>query len=150
MPFVSITRLRLRSPLYLLPFFWHTFASIRQLTKKSAFIKGKTLLDKNLAFWTMTLWSNEADMQAYRNTDAHKKAMPKLQHWCDEASVAHWQQESEEYPQWQEAYQRMLAEGRISKVKHPSSNHSAMQIPAPRYPSKTEQILLPKKQPSTR
>ncbi len=93
----------------------------------------------------MTLWNSEADMRAYRNTDAHKKAMPKLQYWSDEASMIHWHQESDGFPQWQEAYERMKAEGRVSKVKHPSPNHSSMQYPAPRHPSKTERILLPKK-----
>ena len=145
MPFVSITRLRLRSFVYIVPFFWYTFLSTKQLVKHSAFLKGKTLLDKKLTFWTMTLWYNEADMRAYRNTDAHRKAMPKLQYWCNEASIVHWQQESEDYPEWHEAYQRMLTEGRVSKVKHPSPNHLSIQISPPRYPSKTEQILVPKK-----
>ena len=146
MALVSITRLRLRSAWYLLPFFWHTMASAKQLVNHSKFLKGKTMMDKGLAFWKMTLWRDEADMRAYRNTDAHKKAMPKLQHWCNEASVVHWHQESEEFPTWLEAHQRMMKEGRLSKVKHPSPAHTLEQIPAPRYPTKTERILLPKKQ----
>ena len=107
MIFVSITRLRLRSFIYLPAFFWHTTKSGKQLVKDSTFNKGKTLLDKGLVFWTMTLWNNEADMRDYRNTDAHKKAMPKLQHWCNEASLVHWQQEKEEFPSWAEAHKRM-------------------------------------------
>jgi hypothetical protein len=145
MVFISITRLRLRSAFYLLPFLIHATRSTNQLVKSSKFLKGKTLLDKHLTFWTMTLWKDEAEMSAYRNTDAHKKAMPKLQHWCDEASIVHWQQEDENFPEWQTAYERMLQEGRISKVKHPSPAHAGLQIPPPRYPSKTERILLPKK-----
>jgi len=92
----------------------------------------------------MTLWKNEAEMRAYRNIDAHKKAMPKLQHWCDEASIVNWQQEDDNFPEWQTAYEHMLKEGRVSKVKYPSSTHASLQIPPPRYPSKTERILLPK------
>jgi hypothetical protein len=84
-------------------------------------------------------------MRTYRNTDAHKKAMSKLQHWCDEASIVHWQQENEEFPTWLQTHERMMREGRLSKVKHPSPQHLLEQIPAPRYPSKTERILLPKK-----
>lgn len=145
MLFVSITRLRLRSVLYLIPFLIHASRSTKQLVKNSKFLKGKTLLDKRLTFWTITLWRNEAEMRAYRNTDAHKKAMSKLQHWCDEASIVHWQQEDENFPEWQLAYERMIKEGRVSKVKHPSSTHASLQIPPPRYPSKTERILLPKK-----
>jgi hypothetical protein len=145
MIFVSITRLRLRSAWHLPQFFWHTLASGRQLAKSPGFIKGKTLMDKKLTFWTMSLWQNETGMRAYRNSNAHKKAMPKLQHWCDEASIAHWQQESEDFPDWHLAHQRMMQEGRLSKVKHPSPTHSLPQIAAPRYPSQTERILLPQK-----
>ncbi len=144
MTFVSITRLRLRSGIYFVPFFWHAIQSGNQIQKAKGFIKGKTLLDKHLTFWTISLWKEEADMRAYRSADAHKKAMPKLQLWCDEASVAHWQQETEEFPEWKTSYDRMVLEGRASKVRHPSSQHLSMQVPPPRYPSKTERILLPK------
>jgi hypothetical protein len=144
MPFVSITRLRLRSAWYLLPFMIHALRSSNQMVKQSKFIKGKTLLDKHLTFWTMSLWNDEADMRAYRNADAHKNAMPKLQHWCDEASVAHWLQEGAEFPDWQTAYEHMKSGGRVSKVKYPSPHHATLEIPPPRYPSKTERILLPK------
>ena len=143
MVFVSITRLRLRSALYLLPFLWHAFRSGNQIVKANGFIKGKTLMDKKITFWTMSLWADEIAMRTYRNTDAHKKAMPKLQHWCDEASVINWKQDEAEFPDWQMSYQKMLAEGRLSKVKHPSPDHAKSQFPAPRYPSKTERILLP-------
>jgi hypothetical protein len=84
-------------------------------------------------------------MRAYRNSDAHKKAMPKLQYWCDEASIVHWQQQDENFPEWHSAYESMIKEGRISKVKHASPAHANLQIPPPRYPSKMERILLPKK-----
>jgi hypothetical protein len=145
MTFVSLTRLRLRSVWYLPAFMIHAMRSSNQLAKRSKFIKGKTLLDRHLVFWTLTLWHNEADMRAYRNMDAHKKAMPKLQHWCDEASVAHWTQEGNEFPSWTEAWERMRSSGRASKVKYPSSGHAALHMPAPRYPSRTERILLPGK-----
>lgn len=144
MIFVSVTRLRLRSSWYLLPFMWHTLRTTNQLIKQSNFIKGKTLLDKGLTFWTLTLWESEKDMRAYRNSDAHKKAMPKLQYWCSEASVAHWQQHEDAFPDWFDIHNRMMQEGRLSKVKHPSPTHSLHQIAVPRYPSKTERILLPK------
>jgi hypothetical protein len=145
MAFVSITRLRLRSFLYLLSFIVHASRSSNQIIKAKGFLKGKTLLDKNLTFWTMSLWASDAEMRAYRNTDAHKKAMPKLQQWCDEASIVHWLQDDAEFPSWDQSHKRMLAEGRSSKVKRPSDDHVNFRIPSPRYPSKTERILLPKK-----
>ncbi len=92
MAFVSITRLRLRSVLYFLSFFIHATRSGNQINKATGFLQGKTLLDRKLTFWTMSLWTDNIAMIKYRNTDAHKKAMPKLQHWCDEASILHWNQ----------------------------------------------------------
>jgi heme-degrading monooxygenase HmoA len=143
MPFTSITRLRLRSPIYLPSFMLHAMRSGKQVQKAPGFLKGKTLLDKHLTFWTMTLWNEEASMKAYRIADAHKMAMPKLLNWCDEASIVHWFQNEETFPEWINAYERMKKEGRISKVRHPSPHHATMDIPPPRYPSRTERILFP-------
>jgi hypothetical protein len=53
-------------------------------------------------------------------------------HWCDEASVARWTQDSAELPNWQEAHRRMQAEGRPSKVSFPSAAHQQFQIPPPK------------------
>jgi hypothetical protein len=58
--------------------------------------------------------------------------MPKLLDWCDEASVAHWTQESSAMPSWPEAYERMIKQGRPSKVRRPSPAHLAHNLPPPR------------------
>ncbi len=102
-------------------------------------------MEAKLTFWTMSIWNDELAMRAYRNTEAHKLAMPKLQFWCDEASVVHWELEDEIFPGWPQAHERMVKLGRLSKVKRPSLTHSLHQIATPHYPSKTERILLPKK-----
>lgn len=47
--------------------------------------------------------------------------MPKLMHWCDEASVAHWSGEAA--ADWDAIHARMMAEGRVSRVKHPTPAH---------------------------
>ena len=71
-------------------------------------------------------------MEAFRNQGLHSNAMPKLLDWCDEASLVHWVQESRELPSWQEAYERLVKDGRPSKVTHPSAAHLAHQFPPPR------------------
>ena len=73
-----------------------------------------------------------AAMKAYRDAGAHRGAMPKLLDWCDEASVVHWDQEDSRLPDWPDAYQRMVSEGRPSKVKQPSQAQTAKQIAQPR------------------
>ncbi len=58
--------------------------------------------------------------------------MPHLMHWCDEASVAHWEQLDATLPDWLEADHRMRATGRISKVRHPSPDHAPLTYAIPR------------------
>jgi hypothetical protein len=81
-------------------------------------------------------------MNAYRTGGAHRRAMPKLLNWCNEAAVVHWTQESSEIPFWQEAHQRMAEEGKPSKVNHPTPDQASNRIPAPE-PSRIERILKP-------
>jgi hypothetical protein len=66
--------------------------------------------------------------------DAAPTGMGKLAEWCDEASVVHWNQETADLPKWHEAHRRMVAEGRPSRVRHPSPAHQALRIPPPQIP----------------
>src|SRR6476661_7999764 len=146
MLFISATRLRLRSIWFLLPFLKINQSTIRQLKESTGFIQGKLLIDRKFTFWTLTAWASEKDMKAYRNGGAQLKAMPKLINWCDEATAVHWTTESTGLPDWNEVAQHIAApEARVSKLYHPTQNHTAKTFPAPRYPSKLEQILEPKK-----
>lgn len=76
----------------------------------------------------MTAWDSEASMRAYMMSGAHKAAMPKLMHWCDQASVAHWLQETDVLLSWMEADRRMREQGRVSKVLHPASGHADLRF----------------------
>ena len=142
MALISVTRLRIRSFIYLPPFLWDTFKSIRQAERSIGFLGGRLLVNSNYVFWTMTAWKDEAAMNAFRAGGAHRKAMPKLLNWCNEAAVVHWTQESSEIPFWQAAHQRMAEEGKPSKVNHPTPDQASNRIPAPE-PSRIERILKP-------
>ena len=130
MALISVTRLRVRSFIYLPQFFWHTFKSIRQAERSSGFLGGRLLVNAPFVFWTMTVWQDEPAMNAYRTGGAHRRAMPKLLNWCDEAAVVHWTQESPEIPAWQQAQQHMAAKGKLSKVNHPSPAQASRQTAA--------------------
>lgn len=110
----------------------YTLRSLRQVKKADGFRNGALLPDRQLAFWTMTAWDSQESMRAYMVSGAHKKAMPKLLNWCDEASVAHWAQSDETLLSWAEADQRMRETGRISKVLHPSPQHASLSYREPR------------------
>jgi heme-degrading monooxygenase HmoA len=132
MVFVSVTRLRIRSILFLPQFVWYAVRSRSQSEGAPGLISGAVMREARNAFWTLTVWESEAAMEAFRVQGAHKTAMPKLLDWCDEAAVAHWTQESRELPSWKEAYERIIKEGRPSKVRHPSKAHVAHDFSPPR------------------
>jgi len=142
MPFVSVTRLRVRAWRYLLQFIWQALKTAKQAERAPGFIGGKLLKEAHNAFWTVTAWEDEAATRAYRNAGAHRVVMPRLLDWCDEAALAHWNQDGPEIPDLQEAHRRMVESGRRSKVKHPSPAQESFQIPAPR-PGCIEQKLKP-------
>jgi hypothetical protein len=132
MTLVSVTRLRIRSPLYLPLFLWHVYRSTRQLTRTKGFLSGRLLNEAEGAFWTVTVWEEAAAMQYYRNADAHRRAMPRIFDWCDEGSVVHWRQEESDLPDWQTLYHRMVSEGRPTRLPKPSPAHTAGKIPPPK------------------
>lgn len=141
---ISVTRLRIRSIFFLPQFLWHASKSTRQVERAGGFLSGKTLVNPGKVFWTLTAWESEAAMNAFRTHAAHRDAMPKLLHWCDEASLVHWTQETPDLPTWINAYERMMATGRTSKVNHPSPAHVENKFPAP-VASKMETIMKPRK-----
>ncbi len=132
MPFVSVTRLRLRALRFVPGFFLHAIRANAQVRRASGFLAGALLPDRRWTFWTMTVWDSQQDMRAYILSGSHKAAMPKLLHWCDEASIVHWEQADACLPSWQEADRRMRQDGRVSKVRHPSPDHAAMTFAPPR------------------
>lgn len=125
MALISVTRLRLRSPFYLPAFFWYALSSVSQAKRAPGNLSTTTRRRAKNAFWTLTVWESEAAMRAYMNSGSHRQAMPKLAQWCDEASVVHWQTEVEHPPSWQEAEQRMVQEGRLTRLPHPSPAQAA-------------------------
>lgn len=124
MPLVSITRLRLRSTRYVVPFLWYALRSRWQAQAASGNL-GAVVRRARGAFWTLSVWQDQAAMRAFMLGGAHRSAMARLRPWCDEASLAHWQQQAATLPSWAEAEQRLARDGRISAVAHPSPAHAA-------------------------
>jgi hypothetical protein len=143
MPLASITRLRVRSFRYLPAFLLGALRSAREAKNASGNLAVSVLSDANLTFWTRTLWTDERSMRAFMFAPAHRRVMPKLLQWCDEAAVTHWLQETPEPPSWQEVHRRLQQEGRTSKVDH----HSAAQLRFEIRPPKTTRQLTLKSPP---
>jgi heme-degrading monooxygenase HmoA len=131
-PVVSITRLRVRSWRYVLPFIVFAFRVARQAKTAEGNLAVSLLRDARNTYWTRTVWTTECAMKTFMLAGPHRKAMRWLSEWCDEAAVVHWQQANDQQPDWSDAHRRLQMEGRRSKVNHPSPAQENFQIPAPK------------------
>lgn len=119
MPLAAVTRLRVRGFRFLPLFLLSAFRSIAQARRIEGCIAADMRTTGGRVFWTRTLWRDTAAMRAFmRSGGLHGYAMSKLQHWCDEASLADWEQDT--LPEWSEAEARLRQSGRLSRVRHPS------------------------------
>ena len=139
----SITRLRVHSLFNLPSFLWMTFQTRRQTARAAGFLGGRLLIGDVHTYWTLTAWQDEKAMKAFRGSGPHARAMPKLAEWCDEAAYTHWAAADGALPEWPEAYERLLNEGRLSRVMHPSRDHLARHFPKPRLQPLIGQDLKP-------
>lgn len=128
MTLISVTRLRVRSIRFLPVFLWYTFKSNQQAKQAQGNLASTLRAQGNTVFWTLTVWDNEASMRSYMRSGSHREAMPKLQNWCDEASVVHWHAESATLPSWEEAETAMVTRGRFTPLTHPSIAHQNHQF----------------------
>jgi hypothetical protein len=132
MNLVSVTRFRLRSIRFAPFFILHANRTIAQIRKADGFVAGAVQRDAELAFWTLTVWRDEHAMHAYGASGAHRKAMPHLADWADEASVGHWSQSGGDLPDWPEAIRRLREEGRPLTLRHPGPDHPHHRFAEPR------------------
>lgn len=124
----SVTRLRLRSFIFLLPFIVNSSRIARQAENSSGSRGVRLRRTRGLAFWTLTLWDDCEAMESFRQSGAHRSAMPRLKNWCDQAAVASWETRGEDLPDWSEGSQKLAEEGRLIPVLHPSPEHAQGRI----------------------
>ena len=124
MPLVSVTRLRPRR-------FWHlplvlidSLKVSREIRRADGFDGGYLAFGSGPSFWTVTVWRDLAAMRAFRNSGAHMAAMPTLLDRCDQASYAHWERTAPGVPTTDEVHRRLQADGKLSKVRRPSSEQA--------------------------
>jgi hypothetical protein len=80
------------------------------------------LRNADFVFWTRSVWIDEAGMRSFMRSGAHRRVMPRLAKWCDEAAITHWVQNATEPPSWLEAHRRLKKEGRRLRVDLPPSS----------------------------
>ena len=131
MPYLSITRLKLKSPLLLLPFLLKTEQVIHQIKTSPGFLQGKLLATLDLSMWTATLWVSEADLRSFYQEGAHRHAMKKLSLWASEATSGHSSVTTDMIPSWEEMRIQLGNTGRFHSLQQPSVHHLRQVIPPP-------------------
>jgi hypothetical protein len=126
MSIVSVTRFRLRGLRYLPFFMIHAQRSLMQIRRADGYLAGAVRRDRNLAYWTMSIWRDERALLGYVTSGAHRTAMPKLADWGDEASTVRWDQDGCDLPDWFVATERMQREGRPLPLRHPAPSHATV------------------------
>jgi hypothetical protein len=119
MPFVSVTRLRVRSWRYVPVFLIQSLRSALQAKRAAGNLAVSVLRDADRAFWTRTVWLDETAMRSFMQSGVHRRIMVRLPEWCDEAALVHWVQDIDQSPSWAEAHRRLQREGRRSEGQSP-------------------------------
>src|SRR6516165_5220607 len=132
MPFLSITRLRVRVWRYLPGFVIQSLRAARQAKFADGSLAVSVLRGADRAFWTRTVWRDEACMRSFMRSGVHRRIMAQLPEWCDEAALTHWVQDDNEPASGAEAHRRLQKEGRRSRVDHPSDAQRRFEIREPR------------------
>ncbi|WP_420380998.1 DUF3291 domain-containing protein [Novosphingobium sp.] len=126
MPVVSVTRFRTRSWRFVPSFLFHAQRAIAQMRRSDGYIAGAVRRDRDLAFWTMTVWRDEQAMMRYVLSGAHRTAMPRLANWGAEASTVRWTMAGDDVPDWATADERMKANGRALALRHAEPLHEGV------------------------
>jgi hypothetical protein len=60
-------------------------------------------------------------MQAYVDTEPHVSISTRLDHFCDEATFAGWEQDRPDLPDWQTSWRYLTTDGKAAQLTHPSA-----------------------------
>lgn len=127
-----MTRLKLKSPAYLVPFWIQNEQIVRQIKISPGFLKGKQLATPNLSMWTATLWDSSENVRAFYLSGSHKEAMRNISIWSSEAVTGHQEVDFAEIPPWEDIRLELLKVGNFTNIKDASSDHYGKMISKPR------------------
>jgi hypothetical protein len=78
MPFMSSTRLLVRSWRYLPGFLIQSFRAVRQAKAAARSLAVSVFRDTDRAFWTRAVWRDEAAMRGLMRSGVHRRVMVRL------------------------------------------------------------------------
>ena len=130
MPVIVVTRLRLRDPAFFDEFFASAVAVVEQAKKSAGNLGADVLADAANTYWTTTAWQTRGGMDAFVGAEPHLRTMAHIDEWCDEATFVDWEQADPELPSWHDGYERLVADGHVASLRHPSAAHGSREFPA--------------------
>lgn len=125
MPVAAVTRLRLRPDANKSQFIWLSIKCWWQAWRAKGNTASRIRQVGAFEYWTLTVWNDQASLTAFVSSGSHRTAMPRLSHWCDESSSAHWDIEFDTAPSWQNAALALGRYGRVHRVTVPSAAQMA-------------------------
>jgi len=131
MPVIVVTRLRLRDPALFDEFFGHAVAVVEQAQNSQGNLGADVLAEANNTYWTRTAWQERDLTNAFVGSQPHLSTMDRIADWCDEATFIDWEQASTDLPDWQDGYQRLVANGQSASLTHATKAHHTRDFPAP-------------------
>ena len=131
MPVIVVTRLRLRDQALFDEFFGHAVAVVEQAQNSPGNLGADVLAEANNTYWTRTAWQERDLMNAFVGSEPHLSTMDRISDWCDEATFIDWEQASMDLPDWQDGYQRLVADGQAASLTHATTAHHTRDFPAP-------------------
>jgi quinol monooxygenase YgiN len=135
MPVIVVTRLRLKDPALFDEFFTSAVAVTEQAQKSEGNLGADVLAEANNTYWTRTAWQDRGVMEAFVGSEPHLHTMDRISDWCDEATFVDWEQASGDMPDWQDGYERLIANGQSATLEHPTDAHRTLGFPAPVVPA---------------
>jgi len=136
LPVIVVTRLRLKDPALLDEFFADAVAAIEQAQKSVGNLGVDALADADNAWWSVSAWRDREPMRAFVRSEPHQTITTRLDHYCDEATFADWEQDAPGLPDWQTCWQHLVAGGRPAELSQPSPANQTRAFPRPAEPAR--------------
>lgn len=130
MPFLAITRLKLKSVRQVPAFLRANEPSFQQAMASEGFMGGKALLDFSASAWTQTLWRDADCIRRFYLQGEHRQLMIQLNEFACEASTCSMEFAESRLPSWWQASRILQAKAHYSQaLKTPSPHHQRQHIP---------------------
>jgi heme-degrading monooxygenase HmoA len=132
MTLIVATRMKVNRTRDVPAFFRTALAVAHQSQRSPGFRGGAMRVEPGRTFWTLSAWEDAAAMSAFRDTGAHRDAVPALAGWADEAFFVAWSQPDGRIPRWSDLRGELPGRPVFADLDRPSDGHRRRDTPGPR------------------